>query len=79
MTDLQRAIIDLESPIIDLDTAFSAFAYFAEDANDDHRMAMVLHFVANTLGQIRDDLRARYNAVHEASKEKSGPATLQTV
>ncbi len=76
MTDLRMAINDLESPIIDLDTAYSAFAYFAEAADDDHRMAMVLHFVANTMGQIRDDLRARYNVVHEASKEKSGPALV---
>ena len=76
MTDLHRAVIDLESPIVDLDTAYRAFAYFAEAADDDHRMAMVLHFVANTMGEIHDDLRARFNAVHEASKEKSGPALV---
>ncbi len=67
MTDLRRAINDLESPIIDLDTAYSAFAYFAEAADDDHQMAMTLHFVANTMGQIRDDLRAPGPGGHSTS------------
>ncbi len=76
MTDLQTAISDLESPIIDLDTAHHAFAYLAEAADEDRGMSLLLHFVANTLGQIRDDLRARFNAVQEANKEKDGPGLV---
>ena len=76
MTDLKDAIDGLENPIINLDTASHAFAHLAEGSEADPGLHLLLHFVANTMGQIRDDLRARRNAVQEASKEKDGPALV---
>ena len=76
MTDLQEAIDSLEKPIISLDTASHAFAHLAESAEADPGLHLLLHFVANTMEQIHDDLTARRNAIQEASKEKDGPALV---
>ena len=59
----------IESAAIELDTALEALCYFAESMNEGDRQ-MIVYFMINHFGGIRDKLRRELNKAFEAEPLK---------